>query len=104
MKLVFQHENPIIVGNIKNILENIGVKTQLRNEYIGGAAGELPPTDTAIELWVVNDRDEERALSEIDNINFPSSSIDWYCKKCGEVNAAAFEVCWNCGSERPDIA
>lgn len=29
---------------------------------------------------------------------------EWTCSGCGENNPANFELCWNCGGERPDGA
>ena len=39
MKLVYIHENSFLVNHAKNILENIGVKTNLKNEFLSGGIG-----------------------------------------------------------------
>jgi len=101
MKLIYTNENRFIVSNIQNIIENSGIKTLLKNEYIGGAAGDLAPLDTWLELWVEEDADYSRAIELIDNINTAENSGDWFCRNCHEKNTAAFEVCWNCQTERP---
>ncbi len=27
----------------------------------------------------------------------------WTCDQCSENNDSAFDLCWNCGNERPDV-
>lgn len=100
MKLIFTHPNPIIVGNIKNILENTGVKTELRNQFASGGVGELAPTEAWQELWLVNDKNEVKAVAIIEQAE-KESKEEWHCENCGEVNAGSFEVCWQCESSRP---
>lgn len=99
MKLLYTNENRFLVSNAKNIVENAGVAVILRNEYAGGAVGEIPPFDAWMELWVVNDADYERAMQVIGSSLSPDYAMDWVCNSCGERNAAAFEWCWNCRNE-----
>ncbi len=55
MKLIYTNENTFLVNNIKNILENNGFTVTIKNEYVSGAAGDLAPFDTWLELWLIND-------------------------------------------------
>ncbi len=101
MKLIFTNENRFIVSNIKNIIENAGIKTIFKNEYIAGAAGDLSPLDTWLELWVEEDSNYDNAITIIKELNTKTNNDDWICQKCHEKNNAAFEICWQCQSEKP---
>lgn len=99
MKLLYTNENRFLVSNVKNIIKNAGINFGLKNEYIGGGAGDLSPFDTWLELWI-EDEDYERALELIEPILNKQISADWICSKCKEKNAAAFDYCWNCENEK----
>lgn len=94
MKLVFSHQNLLIVANIANLLEAQGVTCELKNRYVSGALGELPVFDSFPQVWVSDD-DEEKANSFIADLGNEQTS-DWICSCCGEENGAAFAACWNC--------
>lgn len=98
MKLVYTHENKIIVENVRCLLSAEGIESFLRNEFSGGGAGELSPLTTWPELWV-----EEAYLSKakavIEQMRSTSLGTTWRCNHCGEENESSFEICWNCQSE-----
>jgi hypothetical protein len=100
MKLLYTAENRFLVSNIRNIVENAGIPLLLKNEFAGGAAGDLVPLETWMEVWVEdNDFDKANALI---NTSFSSKhDQDWTCKQCAETNDASFEFCWQCQSEAP---
>ncbi len=100
MKLIYTHENRFLVGNAKNILENENIEVILKNEFIGGAAGDLAPFDTWQELWV-EDKDYAKAEKLLLALSDNKVNTEWSCPACGEANGASFEVCWNCQTERP---
>lgn len=100
MKLVYTHPNHFAVVNARNLVERVGIRCELRNEFAGGATGELAPIDTWPELWVVDDGDEDRAVELIEQARAQGEGEDWFCGRCGERNGAGFEVCWACGRER----
>jgi len=96
MKKVFTHENRMIVYNMKNLLRAEGIDALLKNEFSGGAVGDLPAFDTWPELWV----DDARAESAQSVLRAAAQSIPgqaWTCRACGETSEAGFAVCWNCG-------
>ncbi len=100
MKKVFTHQNPLIVGNARNLLEERGIAAELRNEFASSAMGETAPLETWPELWV-GDADYERARELLDTALVERGSADWTCGRCGEANGAAFELCWQCGAPAP---
>lgn len=57
-------------------------------------------------LWV--DRsDEQRARAFLQSwsgreLPPPATAEPWTCPGCGEIIEPTFDLCWNCGGERPD--
>jgi len=100
MKLIYSNENQFLVNNAKNILENNQIEVTLKNEFASGAAGVLAPLDTWVELWLVNDIDEEQAKQVLAKALKQQDVQDWLCPQCQENNDASFELCWQCQSER----
>lgn len=101
MRKVFAHENRLIVFHIKNLLQDQGIRCQLRNEFAAGGVGDLAPFETWPELWVAED-DLVRAstlIADLDRVGDSPVSL-WKCPRCGEVNEANFGVCWNCQHSR----
>lgn len=96
MKLVYTHENRYLVHNIQNIVANAGIQIMLKNEFAAGAAGDLVPHETWLELWVVNDVDYDKAIQAIDTSFSSEDDADWICHHCSEKNNASFEFCWRC--------
>ena len=99
MKLVYTHENKIIVENARNFLDNHGIYTELKNDILCGAAGELAPSETWPELWV-EDVVYNRANTLVQQLTQEPTGAPWLCSQCHEENEPTFEICWNCQSER----
>ncbi|MCF2950339.1 DUF2007 domain-containing protein [Paraglaciecola aquimarina] len=93
MKLVFSHNNNLLVSNAQNTLENAGIETVLKNEHAstGGHTNFVH-----LELWIKDDHDETKATELLDAISKDQTAEDWECTACHEKNGAAFEVCWKC--------
>ncbi len=101
--MVYTHENRFFVSNAKNIVSEAGIDTFLKNEYAAGAAGDLAPLDSWLELWVINDNDHQTALSLIESAFTKNSQSPWTCILCNEKNEASFEICWSCRTEHKAI-
>ncbi|WP_237057408.1 putative signal transducing protein [Microbulbifer sediminum] len=99
MKLVYTHENRLLVELAKSKLDVAGIAAFLKNEYAQGATGELAPHQAWPELWIERDRDYERAMQLLQAGE--DSGVEWSCPGCGERNGAAFDYCWHCGHVRP---
>ncbi len=104
MKLVYTHENPLMVAQAKNLLELQGLEVILKNEFARGALGEISTLDAWQEVWVVKDKDYLPAIEIIKSANKVAPVSHWLCAECGEENSGSFEHCWNCQHERPEIA
>lgn len=101
MKLIYTNENRYLVHNIQNIVENAGISIMLKNEFAAGAAGDLIPHETWLELWVINDSDYDKALAVIDSSFSANNAPEWVCSHCKESNDASFDFCWKCLNSRP---
>lgn len=97
LKLVYTHPNSMVVGSMASLLAQVGIETEFRNELLGGAAGELAPGETWVELWVVDNRQAGRAKQMIQDLIDEPERDDWICNACQETNPASFEICWQCG-------
>ncbi len=102
MKLLYSSSNAMVVGHVRNLLDVEGIACQLRNEFLSGGMGELPPTEAWPELWV-DQQDYPAAKKILDAfLNEPAGVMpDWFCPACGEHIEGQFNVCWRCSSERP---
>ena len=101
MKKLTSSESLVTINHYKNVLESEGIPCQIRNEFLGGIAGEMPLQEIWPELWVINDIDYDRASQLLDNaIVDESPHANWTCRQCGEENEGQFAACWNCGTEQ----
>ncbi len=101
MKLVYTHPTLAVVSLARAELERLDIPCVLRNEFALGAIGELSPIDAWPELWVLEDRDWERASRAIETMRGDSPGADWNCDRCGSANPGTFATCWHCAGERP---
>ena len=86
MKRVFSSFNQTAVYHARNLLENEGIETLVKNAILSSAMGELPPAECQAELWVLNESDHERAEEILSATT--ASGPDWTCA-CGETLGAA---------------
>lgn len=70
MKLVYRHNNPVLVGLAKGLLEDAGIEVLIKNEF---ASSGFPPYGQDSELWVMNDQDYAAAHSLLDDMNTEES-------------------------------
>ena len=64
------------VTHIKHVLEMHDIACYIQGEYRSGAAGELPPTETWPELWVVDlSNVEEAKRLGAEALVLPSSTV-----------------------------
>lgn len=84
------------------LLEEQGIATLLRNQYVSMARGELPFTDTWPELWLVDDQDWDRARAILSaQTTAANPAEEWTCARCGETSEGQFSSCWNCSQDKP---
>ena len=100
MKLIYTHQNNIMVESVRSLLDYEGIETMLKNEYASGATGDLAANETWPEVWVVNERHYKKAAEIVEELLSKKKGPDWFCRKCKEKNADTFELCWSCQSHR----
>ena len=98
MKKLTTSESLITINHYKNLLAAEGIRTEIRNEYLGSIMGEMPFVETWPELWVVNSLEFDRAEQIIEEVETESPAEPWKCLNCGEQNEGQFAVCWKCGT------
>jgi hypothetical protein len=101
MKLLASADNLMIATLWQRMLEAADIRCDVRNHYLGAAMGELPPDQVAPQVWIRDDRDEDRARALLDELRRPKSLPTWNCFRCGEVVEGQFFQCWNCEASRP---
>ncbi len=93
----------MLVGHLSRALEDHGIRCTVRNEYLSGGAGDLPPNELWPELWITDERDIEPARRLLQALTEPvAGAAPWRCPGCGEALEGQFSHCWNCGAERPE--
>jgi hypothetical protein len=99
MKRVYSSHDGLFVEYLQRLLEEEGITTMQRNQYLSGGAGELPPNECWLELWVMSDADLDRAQALVDTAanDLEGPHKDWVCPACGEQIEGQFGTCWNCG-------
>ena len=103
MRKVYTSHNSAIIGHVRQVLENHAIRSIVRNDFLLGGAGELPVNETWPEIWVVDDRDFDRARALVDAVvAAPVSDPPWRCALCGEQMEGQFTDCWRCGVARPE--
>ena len=98
MKRIFSSYNAVLAHHTRNLLEAEGIETEMRNQLLSSAMGELPPAECQVEVWVRNDGDAPRAFAILRRP--PPSGPDWTCARCGEFSGPQFTQCWKCGADR----
>lgn len=104
MKSVYSTQDLLILGHLRNLLVNEGIRCDVRTPFLGAAKGDIPVTDCWSRLVIFDDEDAERARHVIDAALAPGARPEaiWNCAKCGESVEGQFDACWQCGSSRSD--
>lgn len=101
MRRVFSSFDLSAAHHARNLLHAEGIHAVLKNEILSSGAGELPPTECQIEVWVLDDADACRAESILrDSARARPAAAPWRCTDCGEALEPQFTACWRCGRSR----
>lgn len=103
MKRLYGSHDPILLASLRDVLEANHIACVTRNDFLLGAAGELPPTECWPEIWVMEDWQLERARALVEAF-LEAADIGasaWTCPRCRENVESQFSQCWHCGAERP---
>ncbi len=97
MKQVFRAASLLQVAHARNLLIAAGIDSELRNQYLAGALGDLPMLETWPQLWV-EDALESAARHVLERAAAAPSGTPWTCAQCGERLEPQFTACWRCGA------
>ena len=97
MKRVFRSALLIDVAHARNLLLSAGIGSELRNQYVAGALGELPMLEAWPQLFVEDD-DELPALRALSRATKSQAGTPWICERCAEHSEPQFTHCWRCGA------
>jgi hypothetical protein len=97
VKRVFRASSLLQVAHARNILIAAGIESELRNQYLAGALGDLPMLETWPQLWV-EDPLEGAALRALEKASTAPTGASWTCSECGEQLEPQFTTCWRCGA------
>ena len=103
MKVIHASDDQAFLGHLQNVLENEGIQTFIKGQYLSGGIGEIPPVECWQRLCLPDDTDYDRAMRILAPIldPVPGDQHGWRCQ-CGEELEAQFASCWHCGELRPD--
>ena len=97
MKLVYTLQDIATISHLKNALDHSGIRCIIKNEFLRGAVGEVPPIECWPELWVIDDAlhaEADKIIKEL--IVFTPIGKAWVCSQCGEEIEGQFTACWQC--------
>ncbi len=96
-KRIYTSEDRLMVGHVRNLLEAEGIPCRMKNEFLTGGIGELPPHECWPELWV-DEHDTRRAEQVVAKVLHSVTHLpsDWTCPTCGERIEGQFGECWRC--------
>lgn len=87
---------------LAGVLEAEGVSVEVRGEALVPLSGEIPSTETWVELWVwPQDAEAARQFLAALEENQEAANQEVRCPRCHEGNPGNFELCWSCGVELP---
>lgn len=99
MQRLAQAPNLAIAALWAGALRAEGIGATVQREYLGGAAGELPPDQCLPEIWIDDAAQLPRAQQLLQELRQPPQR-QWHCT-CGEFVEGGFEQCWRCGAMMP---
>lgn len=116
MELIYTARNDLDAHFLQGLLEQEGITSVIQGEALEGAWSTVPLSANSLPgLWV-NEADVARAAPIVEeyrqredaNIDKPAEDAPagptWICPKCGEAVEDQFDECWNCQTERPNVA
>lgn len=103
VRCLYRSGDPFFIGHLQLVLGRHGFACFVKNAFLIGAAGELPPTECLPELWIEDDADFARAQELLRGLlnEGEAGESPWRCRGCGESIEPQFAECWNCGAGAP---
>ena len=105
MKIVYSSNDFLMVGHLKNLLENQGIACILKNEHVSNLPAFIPACEIYPEIWVIDESrnvEAKNVIEEALHSNNTSEGASWECPNCNEVMEPQFSECWSCGESKPE--
>ena len=99
MRRLAQAPNLAIATLWVQMLRDDGIGASVQREFLGAAAGQLPPDQCLPEIWIEDDAQWELAERLLHALRHRPQRR-WQCS-CGELVEGGFEQCWHCGAMMP---
>jgi len=105
MLKIYDAENQLDAQLILDDLLSAGMEALIKGQFLSGAAGELPAAGL-ITVWLLNEEDESKGRAMVDEFESRKNHVSppQKCPGCSESIEGNFVVCWNCGSDLPEIS
>lgn len=105
MQKFYSDYNQVKLRQIKAMLDDAGIPSFVKNEFIQGASGEIPPHETLPEIWLIDNEWAPKAQALVEQLekDLNADSADWICKECNETNEGQFLICWQCEHSKPPM-
>lgn len=88
---------------LEGLLAGSGLSVEVRGENLAPLGGEIPSTETWVELWLPEEEvGRGRELLEELEADQEAASRTVECPRCREENPGNFELCWSCGVDLPE--
>ena len=87
----------------EGLLSGSGLSVEVRGEALAPLGGEIPTTETWVELWLPPEEvaRAEELLAEVEE-DGEKAKRTVTCPGCAEDNPGNFELCWSCGADLPE--
>lgn len=93
MKRIYTYDNIVVLHLVKNVLALNDIESFIKNEYTMPAGPSHGINNIFHELWILNDKDYEKASrfieTEMENL---VSKAEWICSNCREENDGSFDA------------
>ena len=99
MRRLAQAPNLAIATLWVHALHEDGIAASVQREYLGAAAGQLPPDQCLPEIWIEDDAQFVLAQAALRDLQHRPQRR-WHCA-CGELVEGGFDQCWQCGAMMP---
>ena len=99
MQRLTQAPNAALAMLWADLLCEAGMPASVQRQYLGAAAGHLPPHECLPAIWLAHGEHLEAARALLQALHDLPQRL-WQCG-CGETVEGAFEQCWQCGALMP---
>ena len=103
MKRIYSSNDLLMIGHLKNLLENHDIACILKNEHTSNLPTFTLSSTICPEIWVIDDSrylEAQNVIEKALHSNKISEETSWRCSKCNEIMEPQFSECWNCGQSK----